>query len=95
MTWPAGSSTGRAGGRPGLQSLANRAILQRGGGHYVVAERLRHANNEAKEALARPGRYHHTAGNLGERVRRQEETERGARAKSLLIAIGNAPFPPT
>jgi hypothetical protein len=48
----------------GFNSVANRAYLQRGGGHYVVAEKLRHASGEAKEALARPGRYHQAAGNL-------------------------------
>ncbi len=48
----------------GFNSVANRAYLQRGGGHYVVAEKLRHASGEAKEALSRPGRYHTAAGNL-------------------------------
>ena len=48
----------------GFNSLANRAYLQKGGGHYVVAEKLRNATGEAKEALARPGRYHVAAGNL-------------------------------
>jgi hypothetical protein len=42
----------------GFNSVANRAYLQRGGGHYVVAEKLRNASGEAKEALGRPGRYH-------------------------------------
>jgi hypothetical protein len=48
----------------GFNSVANRAYLQRGGGHYVVAEKLRNASGEAKEALSRPGRYHQAAGNL-------------------------------
>ena len=48
----------------GFNSVANRAYLQRGGGHYVVAEKLRNASGEAREALARPGRYHVAAGNL-------------------------------
>ena len=48
----------------GFNSVANRAYLQRGGGHYVVAEKLRNASNEARAALARPGRYHVAAGNL-------------------------------
>lgn len=48
----------------GFNSVANRAYLQRGGGHYVVAEKLRNASNEARAALARPGRYHTAAGNL-------------------------------
>ena len=48
----------------GFNSVANRAYLQRGGGHYVVAEKLRNASGEAKQALSRPGRYHTVAGNL-------------------------------
>ncbi len=48
----------------GFNSVANRAYLQSGGGHYVVAEKLRSASSEAKEALSRPGRYHKVAGNL-------------------------------
>ena len=39
----------------GFNSVANRAYLQKGGGHYVVAEKLRNASGEAREALARPG----------------------------------------
>lgn len=48
----------------GFNSVANRAYLQRGGGHYVVAEKLRNASGEAKAALTRAGRYHVAAGNL-------------------------------
>ena len=48
----------------GFNSVANRAYLQRGGGHYVVAEKLRNASGEAKAALGRAGRYHVAAGNL-------------------------------
>jgi hypothetical protein len=48
----------------GFNSVANRAYLQKGGGHYVVAEKLRNASGEAREALSRPGRYHQAAGNL-------------------------------
>jgi hypothetical protein len=62
----------------GFNSAANRAYLQRGGGHYIVAERVRGGSNEAKAALARAGRYHQVAGNLevkevrlGEGVRSQ------------------------
>jgi hypothetical protein len=43
---------------------ANRAYLQRGGGHYIVAERVRGGSNEARAALARAGRYHRVAGHL-------------------------------
>ncbi len=48
----------------GFASLANRAYLTKGGGHYIHAEKLRHTNNEAAAALARPGRYKKVAGNL-------------------------------
>ena len=48
----------------GFASAANRGWLQRGGGHYLHAEKLRHTNTEAAAALARPGRYHTVADNL-------------------------------
>jgi hypothetical protein len=48
----------------GSNSVANRAYLQRGGGHFVVAEKLRDASGDARAALARRGRYHVAAGNL-------------------------------
>ena len=48
----------------GFKSSANRVYLQKGGGHYIVAEKLRNASGEAKEALSRPGRFHTAAGNL-------------------------------
>lgn len=48
----------------GFNSLASRAYLQRGGGHYVLAERLRGGSAEAREALARAGRYRQVAGSL-------------------------------
>ena len=48
----------------GFASVANRAYLTRGGGHYIHAEKLRHTNTEAAAALARPGRYHDVADNL-------------------------------
>ena len=68
----------------GFNSLANRAYLQRGGGHYVVAERLRHATKEAKEALSRPGRYHRAAGNLEVKEVRVGE---GARSQRFVICF--------
>jgi len=85
----------------GFNSVANRAYLQRGGGHYVVAEKLRSASGEAKEALARPGRYHVAAGNLevkevvvGDGERRQrfvvchnpEAEERDRQVRANLVA---------
>jgi transposase len=48
----------------GFASAANRGYLTRGGGHYIHAEKLRHSNREAADALARPGRYKTVAGNL-------------------------------
>jgi len=48
----------------GFNSANNRAYLQHGGGHYIVAERVRGGSREAKAALARAGRYHLVAGNL-------------------------------
>ena len=85
----------------GFNSVANRAYLQRGGGHYVVADKLRNASNEARDALARPGRYHVAAGNLrvkevyvgnGERRQRfvvchnPEAAERDRQVRANLIA---------
>ena len=66
----------------GFNSVANRAYLQRGGGHYVVAEKLRHASAEAKEALSRPGRYAKVAGNLAVKEVRVGE---GARAQRFVV----------
>ena len=48
----------------GFNSVASRAYLQKGGGHYVLAERLRSGSAEARAALARAGRYQKVAGNL-------------------------------
>jgi hypothetical protein len=48
----------------GFQSQENRRYLQRAGGHYILGEKLRGNNKEAKAALSRQGRYHVVAGNL-------------------------------
>ena len=48
----------------GFNSEANRAYLQGGGGHYVLAERLRSGSAEARAALSRAGRYQRVADNL-------------------------------
>ncbi|HYB29281.1 MAG TPA: IS1634 family transposase [Solirubrobacteraceae bacterium] len=48
----------------GFSSERNRRYLQRGGGHYIVAEKLRSDSKEAGAALGRQGRYHTVAGNL-------------------------------
>ncbi|MGP0048970.1 MAG: IS1634 family transposase [Solirubrobacteraceae bacterium] len=48
----------------GFSSERNRRYLQRGGGHYIVGEKLRSDSKEANAALARQGRYHTVEGNL-------------------------------
>lgn len=48
----------------GFSSERNRRYLQRAGGHYILGEKLRSDSKEAKQALARQGRYHPVAGNL-------------------------------
>ena len=71
----------------GFASAANRAYLTRGGGHYIHAEKLRHTNHEAAEALARPGRYKSVAGNLRVKevtVAPGGDTD-GARAQRLVV----------
>lgn len=48
----------------GFSSAANRRYLQRGGGHYIMGEKLRGDSAEARHALGRAGRYRTVAGNL-------------------------------
>jgi hypothetical protein len=48
----------------GFQSAENRRYLQRAGGHYILGEKLRGNDKEARAALSRQGRYHTVAGNL-------------------------------
>jgi len=66
----------------GFNSAANRANLQQGGGHYIVAERARGGSKEARAALSRAGRYHQVAGNLGVREVRLGD---GARSQSFVV----------
>jgi hypothetical protein len=66
----------------GFNSGENRAYLQRGAGHYIVAERVRGGSREAKAALARAGRYHSVAGNLEVKEVRLGE---GARSQRFVI----------
>ena len=63
----------------GFNSSANRAYLQRGGGHYVLAERLRSGSKEARAALSRAGRYQKVAGNLAVKEVRLGDGARGQR----------------
>jgi hypothetical protein len=48
----------------GFSSADNRRYLQRGGGHYIIGEKLRSGSAETKAALSRQGRYATVAGNL-------------------------------
>jgi hypothetical protein len=41
----------------GFTSAANRRALMRGGGGYIIGEKLRSGSAEVQQALARPGRY--------------------------------------
>jgi hypothetical protein len=67
----------------GFASATNRAYLTRGGGHYIHAEKLRHTNAQASEALARPGRYRAVAGNL--RVKEVSVGGDGIRAQRFVV----------
>jgi transposase len=67
----------------GFASGTNRAYLTRGGGHYIHAEKLRHTNREAAQALARPGRYKTVAGNL--RVKEVSVGGDGVRAERFVV----------
>jgi IS4 transposase len=72
----------------GFASAANRAYLTRGGGHYIHAEKLRHTNVEAANALARPGRYHDVVDNLRVkeiRVAPGGSNNEGARAERFVV----------
>jgi hypothetical protein len=51
-------------GDRGFSSAENRRYLQRGGGHYILGEKLRSGSPEATAALARQGRYQQVAENL-------------------------------
>jgi len=66
----------------GFNSVANRAYLQRGGGHYVLAERLRRGSLEARAALSRAARYRRLAGNLEVKEVRLGD---GARAQRFVL----------
>lgn len=48
----------------GFSSKENRRYLQRGTGHYIIAEKLRSDSPDIKTALSRQGRYQSVAGNL-------------------------------
>jgi Transposase DDE domain len=48
----------------GFTSAENRRYLRRGGGHYIIGEKLRSGSAEATAALSRQGRYAVVADNL-------------------------------
>ena len=48
----------------GFSSRRNRRYLQRGAGHYIIAEKLRSDSADIKTALSRQGHYQVVAGNL-------------------------------
>jgi transposase len=66
----------------GFNSADNRTYLASAGSHYVMAERLRNASREVREALGRAGRYHAVDGNLEVKEVRVGE---GARASRFVI----------
>lgn len=50
--------------RSPFSSAQNRRELRRGGGHYIIGEKLRSGSAEATAALSRQGRYQHVRDNL-------------------------------
>jgi len=82
----------------GFSSAENRRYLQRGGGHYILGEKLRSGSAEATAALARQGRYQQVADNLrvkqvrlgeGDRFvvcHNPQQAERDAAIRTLMLA---------
>lgn len=70
----------------GFNSAANRAYLERGGGSWIVAEKLRRTGKEATAALSRQGRYKTVAGNL-----RVKEVRVGTGARSERFVVCHDP----
>ncbi len=65
----------------GFASAENRRPLQRAGGHYIQAEKLR---GVSEAALARPGRYRTVAGNL--RIKEvKARSEQGVMADRCIV----------
>jgi hypothetical protein len=60
----------------GFSSAQNRRELRRGGGHYIIGEKLRSGSTEATTALSRQGRYQHVRDNLQVKEVRIAEDER-------------------
>lgn len=68
----------------GFNSAANRALLQTGGGHFVVAERIRSAAKDVRATVARAGRYQVVAGNLEVK---EVKVGDGARAQRFVVCM--------
>ena len=64
------------GRRPRVLLAANRRELRRGGGHYIIGEKLRSGSAEATAALSRQGRYQHVRDNLQVKEVRIADDER-------------------
>jgi hypothetical protein len=60
----------------GFTSAENRRYLRKGGGSYIIGEKLRSGSAEAQAALSRQGRYKDAAGNLKVKEVRITEDER-------------------
>ena len=60
----------------GFTSAENRRYLRRGGGSYIIGEKLRSGSAEAQAALSRQGRYKDVAGNLKVKEVKIAEDER-------------------
>jgi DDE family transposase len=60
----------------GFTSAANRRYLRKGGGSYIIGEKLRSGSAEAAAALSRQGRYKDVAQNLKVKEVRIAEDER-------------------
>jgi Transposase DDE domain len=60
----------------GFTSAENRRYLRKGGGSYIIGEKLRSGSAEAATALSRQGRYKDVAGNLKVKEVRIAEDER-------------------
>jgi Transposase DDE domain len=60
----------------GFTSAENRRYLRKGGGSYIIGEKLRSGSAEAGAALSRQGRYQDVAGNLKVKEVKIAEDER-------------------
>jgi Transposase DDE domain len=60
----------------GFTSAENRRYLRKGGGSYIIGEKLRSGSAESRAALSRQGRYKDVAGNLKVKEVKIAEDER-------------------